>query len=441
MDAALEAEQGSTTRIMLVDDEPSILKALRRTLFDLNCEVQTADSAQEALTILQENPADIVVSDMRMPGMDGAEFLTEVATQWPDSERILLTGYSDMESTIAAINKGKINYYLEKPWDDERLRKIINRSIDLIDFRHRNELLEKQVQEQNEQLKAWNEKLEQQVEARTQELNEANSKLQNSVTELKEHYQTTIQLFSNLIDQRLGRNQTNSRTFVSALKRLAEELKLSKKETNDLTLAGVLRNMGKLGLADTLLDTPYLELSPEQQREFHRHTTIAETILSGTPPLLEASKILAQREEHEDGSGYPSGLSATDISLSAAALCVVADYFGYCNGVIDEQPLTPNQALSRVKELAGQYYRQEVVDKFETIWPELSADYQIQSEDQLRSGQLKAGMVLSRDLRTASGTLLLAEGKSLDDVMIERLKKLEKQFQEELDIYIQDENA
>jgi len=441
MDAAVDTKKGLTTRIVLVDDEPAILNALKRTLFDLNCQIRTAENAKDALDLLSTEPAEIIVSDMRMPHMDGAEFLTEVATKWPDTERILLTGFSDMESTVAAINKGKINYYLEKPWDDDRLRKIISKGIELAEIKHRNTVLEAQVIEQNSELKNWNEKLEQQVAERTTELNLSNSKLQASVNELHGHYQTTVQLFSNLIEQRLGNQQAKGSTFVWVLKRLAKHLELPETDTKQLSYAGVLRNVGKVSLPDELLKTPYLSLSPEQQRAFHRHTIIAATMLSSTPPLLKAAHILAQREEHEDGSGYPNGLKQTEIDLPAAILCLVGDYFAYCQGLIDPLPLTPSQALNQIKSLSGQYYRAEVVAAFESAWPELCHRYQIQNEDQLSSNQLKAGMVLSRDLKTSCGTLLLAEGKELDAAIIKHLKKLEHSFQEKLDIYVLDEHS
>lgn len=441
MDAAVDIKQGEVIRIVCVDDEPSILNALKRTLFDLNCQIRTAESAAIALDLLEAEPAEIIISDMRMPGMDGAAFLTEVATRWPETERILLTGFSDMESTIAAINKGKISRYMEKPWDDEQLREIISKTIELAEIKNRNAELEQQIIAQNEQLKEWNEKLEKKVAERTTELETSNQNLNKANSELQDHYQTTIQLFSSLIEQRLENRQTNNRTFIWVLERLANKLNLSQERQKSLVYAGVLRNIGKMGLPDRIIKPPYLTLNPEDQREYHQHTIIAETLLSSIPPLSGAAEILAQRDEHEDGSGHPNALNGEDIELAAAIMCVVGDYFSYCNGLIDDQPLTPSQAQARILELSGQYYRSEVVSEFEKIWPELASHYQLQSEDQLSSSDLKDGMVLSRDLITSSGTLLLAEGKALDAPLIEHLKKLEHKFQEKLNIYVLDEHV
>jgi response regulator RpfG family c-di-GMP phosphodiesterase len=102
--------------LLFVDDEANILKALKRLFRSADFSVHLAESGSEGLAILQQTPIDLIISDMRMPQMDGAEFLTRAAEQWPNTVRILLTGYADIESTIAAVNKGRIYSYCSKPW-------------------------------------------------------------------------------------------------------------------------------------------------------------------------------------------------------------------------------------------------------------------------------------------------------------------------------------
>jgi len=101
--------------LLLVDDEPSILSALRRLFRPQGYRVLTAEGGQAALDLLQGEAVDLVISDMRMPGMDGAQFLERVRRIQPDTARILLTGYADIASTIAAINDGGIDRYIAKP--------------------------------------------------------------------------------------------------------------------------------------------------------------------------------------------------------------------------------------------------------------------------------------------------------------------------------------
>ena len=108
--------------VLCVDDEPSILSALRRVLRAEGCRILTAGSGAEALALLEAEPVDVVVSDMRMPVMDGARLLAEVRARWPGTARVLLTGYADMDATILAINEGQIYRYIHKPWDETELR-------------------------------------------------------------------------------------------------------------------------------------------------------------------------------------------------------------------------------------------------------------------------------------------------------------------------------
>ncbi|TAL45314.1 MAG: response regulator, partial [Methylovulum sp.] len=104
--------------ILFVDDEVNVLNALRRLFHSEHYVSYFASSGAEGLRILQQYAVDIVISDMRMPEMNGAEFLAQVVMQWPETTRILLTGYADMQSTIDAVNKGRIYHYCNKPWND-----------------------------------------------------------------------------------------------------------------------------------------------------------------------------------------------------------------------------------------------------------------------------------------------------------------------------------
>src|SRR5574343_1257833 len=93
--------------ILCVDDPPNILSSLRRLFRNTDYDVLLATSAAEGLELLQQQPVNLVISDMRMPEMDGAQFLEIVRERWPQNIRILLTGYADVSSTIAAINRGE----------------------------------------------------------------------------------------------------------------------------------------------------------------------------------------------------------------------------------------------------------------------------------------------------------------------------------------------
>ncbi|WP_051906387.1 EAL domain-containing protein [Methylomarinum vadi] len=165
------------SRLLFVDDEINVLKALRRLFCGDMFRVYLASSGEEGVNILETQPIDLIICDMRMPQMNGAEFLERVAERWPDTVRILLTGYADMEAIIAAVNKGKILSYCHKPWDGDELKALVAKGL------AQKRLLEERAQlfaiidRQNEWLKKLNHRLKTKFEHRTQQLHSSVNRL------------------------------------------------------------------------------------------------------------------------------------------------------------------------------------------------------------------------------------------------------------------------
>ena len=113
------------SKLLLVDDEPNLTSALVRSLDRSQFEIFTADSAQKGLLILAGNDIDVVVSDERMPGMTGSQFLTEVRKQWPNTIRMILSGQADLEAAVRAINEGEVYRFLLKPCHPKELQMTI----------------------------------------------------------------------------------------------------------------------------------------------------------------------------------------------------------------------------------------------------------------------------------------------------------------------------
>ncbi len=135
-------------RILLLDDEPNILAALKRVLMDEPYEILDADSGEKGLELLQSKPCKVVISDERMPGMGGAEFLSRVKDSYPETVRILLTGYASIDAAMKAVNDGEIYRFFMKPWDDTDLRMAIRSAIEKFDLQKENERLLEVVRKQ-----------------------------------------------------------------------------------------------------------------------------------------------------------------------------------------------------------------------------------------------------------------------------------------------------
>jgi two-component system, probable response regulator PhcQ len=115
--------------VLLVDDEPAILSAIRRSLRGETYRILTCNDPREAISILERESVDVLVSDIDMPGMSGVELVGHVRRAFPDVVRILLTGRGSLESALRAINDGEVHRYLTKPWDEDELRETIAQAL------------------------------------------------------------------------------------------------------------------------------------------------------------------------------------------------------------------------------------------------------------------------------------------------------------------------
>jgi two-component system NtrC family sensor kinase len=148
-------------KILFVDDERNVLRALERLFLDDEYEIITALSGEEGLHLLKsEQPVQIVISDYRMPGMNGVEFLREVCRSWPDTVRIVLSGYADTAAVVNAINEGEIFRFIPKPWNNNELKMTIVNALEHYCLQQYNSELMKRLAESNAKLQAMNENLE-----------------------------------------------------------------------------------------------------------------------------------------------------------------------------------------------------------------------------------------------------------------------------------------
>ncbi|MBN1547204.1 MAG: response regulator [Syntrophaceae bacterium] len=164
--------------ILCVDDEENILSSLERVfLEEEDYEIITANSGEKGLAILNERKIDLIISDQRMPGMSGTEFLKQARSLHPDTIRIVLSGYADFDTVTAAINEGEIYRLIQKPWQEYELLSVVKDSLEKYDLMRENKKLQKEISKQNEELKTLNHQLEERVKDRTRKLEMSNQVL------------------------------------------------------------------------------------------------------------------------------------------------------------------------------------------------------------------------------------------------------------------------
>jgi response regulator RpfG family c-di-GMP phosphodiesterase len=429
---------GARRTILCVDDEQNIVSSLRRTFRQHSYRVLTATSGADGLGLLEREEVDVVISDMRMPGMDGTQFLEQVRKRWPDTVRLLLTGYSDIESTIGAINRGEVYRYIAKPWDDADMLTTVRLGLERKALEHEKRSLEELTRRQNAELRELNATLEAKVFERTAELRQACDALAAANVKLKVNFLTSIKVFSNVIELREGNKYAgHSRRVAELGRKLANKMGLSAAETQDVFIAGLLHDMGKIGLPEAAVNAPLAQIDGELLDAYRKHPIRGAQLLMPLDDLRNVATILRSHRERFDGSGFPSGLAGASIPLGARILAIAKDYDSAQIGMTSRQRKSPTEAAASITQGRGKLYDPWAVDVFATmisgVEPESSAELWIPAAD------LAAGMVLTRDLLGFDGALLLAAEHVLDDVLVGRIQDYQVVAGKQLVIHVRAE--
>lgn len=378
--------------ILFVDDEANVLKALRRLFHNENYVTYFALSGAEGLEILRQNTVDIVISDMRMPEMDGAEFLTQIVAQWPETIRILLTGYADIQSTSDAVNKGRIYNYCNKPWNDEELKLLVYNALEQKRFREERDRLAVIVQQQNSELKQLNESLEEKVQQRTEQLKKALQHLDQANESLKKQYIDSISAFSRIIEMRPGIKSGHSKFIAQNAHAVAIKLHMNKTDNKQLILAGLLLQLGKMTLPDEILSLPLDKMDFQQRSRYFRHAQDAGQLLKGVTQLDSAVALIHYQDEHFDGSGGPDKLAGERIPLGSRILKVVSDYISYLEGSFTGIQMPVMEVRKYLLENKSKRYDPEVVDAFLQHLGENTPSINTRPVIELAWTQLEAGL-------------------------------------------------
>jgi response regulator RpfG family c-di-GMP phosphodiesterase len=424
-----DTTQLPVSTILCVDDEPSILSALRRLFRSRGFQVRVAEGGQAGLEVLASEPIDLVISDMRMPEMDGVMFLEQVRQRWPDTMRLLLTGYADITSIMGAINRGEIYRYIAKPWDDNDIILIVRSALQQRAMEQEQRRLQALIKAQNDELKLLNSSLEAKVAERTADLKQSNSALESANEQLKNNFITSIKIFTSLIELRASHLAGHSRRVADLARRLAQKLALGNKAAQEVFVAGLLHEIGKVGFEDDMLNTPVVMLNTAQLQAFRKHPSRAAQLLFPLPELKGAAETIASQLERFDGAGYPAGLAGSSIPVGARILLVASDYDSLQIGTLAQRKLVPAKALETIMDGRGKRYDPEVVNALAYLMGEAeqSTGRARQAVDAPRKARdLLPGMVLSRDLLTPSGLLMLTAGHVLDDAVISKIMDFEK---------------
>ena len=421
-------EQASTYTVLFVDDEPNILRAIKRALFTMDITLLLADSGAKALELMSNHEVHVVISDMKMPQMSGAELLEQVAINYPDTFRVVLTGYADIESTIKAVNQGKIHRYLQKPWDNQELISVVEEGLERVKLKAENTRLQKLTRLQNRKLRDVNASLEQVVQKRTRQIKAALNKIEK-------HNLAMEQVLFNVISINPNINGKFAIEVSELASKLARIARLEKDEIKQVRYAGLICELGLLGLETEDFKAPFSKLKYQQQQNYLSQTKQAALILAPAHELHQVSDIIEFQFEHYNGSGLYNKV-AKEIPAGARILAIARDYWRLVTGRMSGVEMSPRDAKLEMKKHRNTRYDGEFLDLL------LEAEDVTTSKllsTSLKATQLKPGMVLAQNLYNDSHILILPEGHVFSDATIQKLVHFEEERGKAFSIQIEPE--
>ncbi|MEW6582513.1 MAG: HD domain-containing phosphohydrolase [Actinomycetota bacterium] len=306
------APRRALPRVLAVDDEPLLLAAIVPALRSV-AEVHTALGGRAGLELLaQAGPFAVVISDMRMPKMDGVEFLTRAREMEPDAVRIMLTGQTDQDSAVAAINSGGVFRFLVKPCPTPVLRATVAEAL------------------------------------------EEHERIRDHRGQARRAIAASVRALARAVDAKDPSTNLHSERVANVAEQIAVALGWSPEATADVRDAGLVHDVGKIGIPDHIL-LKASRLTPEEFERVKTHAPVGALIVSEFMTEAQVSWVRGHHERH-DGAGYPDGLVGDDVPEGARILALADAWDVMRTGRPYAEALSVQQALGECIGHAGRQF-------------------------------------------------------------------------------------
>jgi len=413
-------------QVLCVDDNEDVLHSLLRLFKHEEFAAITALSGEEGLAFLTNSRnVGVIISDQRMPGMLGSDFLHACRAVAPDAIRILLTGHADLKAGIDAINKGGLTRYIDKPWNDDELLMVVRDAVKQYSLSLNNRRLNDIVRQQNEELQEWNQNLKTRVLQQT-------STLRQKIEEYNHVMQHNKDNDDSLVAALAGTLQLRSESFyqhtcnVSKLSLIAaQELGVTDELLETIRIAALLHDIGKISFPERMLCLPPEKLSNRELQEYNRHAVRGQTAVDVIEKLRPAGVLIRHHHEKFDGSGLPDNLPGVAIPLGSRII-TFADFID--NALSHRTGISVDVVLDQARQLGGTLLDPQMQQAFEraagTIYGRKTGRrIEEGMELEIPPPELQNGMILSRNIYNGAGALLLEKGTALDDGLRESIQR------------------
>jgi len=331
-------------KILIVDDEPSVRQLLVDILSQEGFQCITAEHGNDALEQLKHQSVPVIISDIRMPGLDGIGLLKAVKKRMPFTEVIMATAVSETVKAIEAMKIGAYDYLL-KPFDVTMVVPSVRRALDKRHLRLEN--------------KEYHDKLEVKVREKTAELVEKNAQLHHL-------FLNTVQSLVHTLEAKDTYTEDHSRRVASMVDTMTQRLHFSETRQERLHLAAILHDIGKIGIREACLNKPG-KLTDAEFDEIKEHPGISEHILTPIEALQDIIPDIRHHHERFDGKGYPDELKGEEIPIGSRILAVADSYDAMRSDRPYRQALGIDKTLEELEKNAGTQFDPKLVTLFLSI--------------------------------------------------------------------------
>lgn len=338
---AIDQAVAGSSSVFIVEDEPEILEALSDFLESLGFPTQSFSNAEDALEAFEKEPASLVISDMKLPGMDGIELCKLLKTRHPETNVVVITAFGNISSALEAIDFGAEDYIL-KPFNLDTLRYSLQRI-----FEKQQLLVEN---------RRYREQLEAEVRSRTSEVHQASRKI-GAV------FYKIVHVLGNSQECREPylRGRTERVTIMSL--RTAEKLGWGQDRVQELLLAAPISDVGKLAISETILNKPN-QLTQEELEIVHDHVLAGERIINSLAHFKRVAPVIRLHHERHNGAGYPNGLRGHEIPDTASLVAIVDSFDAMTHSRPWRKAKKYDEALAEIRKLSGTEYNPRLVEAF-----------------------------------------------------------------------------
>jgi putative two-component system response regulator len=328
-------------KILIVDDEELICDVLSRRLTREGYLCVTASNGREALSRFYQEPFSIILSDIKMPEMDGMELLKKVKALNPKSMVIIITAYAEIDVAVDAMRLGA-NDFILKP---------VN--LDLVALSVRNVLEKKHLEDE---LETYHRNLERLVEERT-------GKLQQAYRTLKKAHLDSVKVLVEAIDAKDPYTRGHSDRVRRMSLDIAQALGFTEERLESLEYGALLHDIGKIGIKDDVLlkEGP---LNSDEYEYIQEHPLIGVKIVEGVQFLTDKVPMIRHHHEHFDGTGYPDGLAGEAIPLEARIISVPDAYDAMSSMRPHRRAMGLEEVLSELERCGSKQFDPLILDIF-----------------------------------------------------------------------------